>query len=105
MIRQRPRSCSAMSDSNPLQAAIETRAREYDTAIDRLRGLASDETESEVFDLTILLREAVALARCLRRLTQGRTTEELHKAFGAPGDFGYGTPIGSALDRVYREPV
>jgi hypothetical protein len=94
-----------MADSNPLHAAIETRVREYNTAIDRLRELASDESESEVYELTALLREAVELARCLRRLTQGRTTAELHNAFGAPGDFGYGTPIGSALDRVYREAV
>ena len=88
--------------SNPLYDAIGTRVREYDTAIERLRELASDEAEDEVYQLTILLREAVELARCLRRLTQGRTTEDLHNAFGSPGDFGYDTPIGSALDRVYR---
>jgi len=29
------------------------------------------------------------------------TVAELHGAFGAPGDFGYETPIGSALARLY----
>lgn len=92
----------AMSNANPLQLAIDTRVREYGDAIDRLRELASDETEGEIHDLTSLLRESVELTRCLRRLTQGRTIAELHSAFGAPGDFGYDTPIGAALARVYQ---
>jgi hypothetical protein len=91
-----------MTDAKPLQAAIETRVREYSAAIERLRALASDETESEVHDITALLREAIELARCLRRMTQERTPAEIHRAFGSPGGFGYDTPIGAALDRVYR---
>lgn len=94
-----------MTDSNPLQLAIETRVREYSTAIDRLRELASDDTESEVYDLTTSLQEAVELARCLRRLTKDRTPAELHAAFGSPGAFGYNTPIGAALARVYQVNV
>lgn len=27
--------------------------------------------------------------------------KDIHKAFGAPGDFGYGTPVGKALQRLY----
>lgn len=95
----------AMTDSTPLQLAIETRVREYSTAIERLRELASDDTETEVYELTASLQEAVELARCLRRLTNGRTVAELHSAFGSPGDFGYNTPIGAALARVYQVNV
>ena len=36
------------------------------------------------------------LFRVLSRVVAGRTLEQ---AFGAPGDWGYGTPIGKALAR------
>lgn len=49
-----------------------------------------------------LLREAEELVRCLRRLVGFCTPDDIHKAFGAPGDFGYETPIGAALAKVYR---
>lgn len=29
-------------------------------------------------------------------------TEQVHKAFGAPGDWGYGTPKGDALMALYQ---
>lgn len=47
------------------------------------------------------LRDACELVGCLRRLVSGRSLSELHAAFGAPGAFGYGTPIGNALARAY----
>ena len=49
-----------------------------------------------------LLREAVEMTGCMRRLLAGRTIDEIHRAFGAPGDFGYETPIGAALAAAYR---
>jgi hypothetical protein len=85
-----------------LEKSLVAREREYAAAIDRLRELAPTESENEVHDLAALLREAIELARCARRLTRGRTLQELHAAFGAPGDFGYETPIGDALWRTYR---
>ncbi len=45
------------------------------------------------------LREASELIRVLGRLLVGKS---VHEAFGAPGDWGYGTPIGDALLEVYR---
>lgn len=85
-----------------LRDAITERERIYNDAIDRLRELATPEIESEVYDLTFLLREAIEMARCARRLLPGRTVREVHAAFGAPGDFGYHTPIGDALNKLYR---
>ncbi len=38
--------------------------------------------------------DAAELILVLARVVEGR---EIHKAFGAPGDWGYGTPIGAAL--------
>lgn len=35
----------------------------------------------------------------LARIVEGKTIE---RSFGAPGDWGYGTPIGDALARYYR---
>lgn len=85
-----------------LERALHARRNEYVGAIDRLRELASPEAENEVYELTTLLRECIELAGCLRRLTKGRTVQELHAAFGAPGDFGYETAIGQALAKLYR---
>ena len=45
------------------------------------------------------LNNAAELVRILARLVEG---EQFHKAFGAPGDFGYETPLGAALSRHYR---
>lgn len=39
------------------------------------------------------------LIRVLARLLEGATP---YKAFGAPGDWGYSTPIGSALYDAYK---
>lgn len=85
-----------------LQKALDGRATLYREALDRLREVASDDLSNEVYDLTVLLREAVEIAHCARRLLNGRTVAEIHAAFGAPGDFGYGTPVGDALARIYR---
>jgi hypothetical protein len=41
-----------------------------------------------------LLRDVAELALVTARLVEGKP---LHRAFGAPGDWGYGTPIGDAL--------
>lgn len=45
------------------------------------------------------LRNAAELIRVLARLLAGKS---VHEAFGAPGDWGYDTPIGDALLEVYR---
>lgn len=82
--------------------ALAQRERRFVEALDRLRELASGETENEVCDLTRTLRDAVELTRCLRRLVPGRTANEIHRGFGAPGDWGYETPIGNALACLYR---
>lgn len=84
----------------PLQKAIMLRESDYSAAIDRLRSII--ENDPEAWDATADLREAVELVRCLRRLLDGRDVLEIHRAFGAPGDFGYETPIGEALAKTYR---
>jgi hypothetical protein len=47
-------------------------------------------------------RDTAELLCCLARLVAGKT---VHKAFGAPGDWGYGTPIGDALKDFYNSPM
>lgn len=83
-----------------LRAALEKRVRVYDAAIERLRSAV--ELDADLFRASGALREAIELVRVLRRLVLGRSAFELHEAFGAPGDFGYETPIGAALNTVYR---
>lgn len=50
-------------------------------------------------DATRTLREASELARVLARLLAGKT---VYEAFGAPGDWGYDTPLGDALADFYH---
>lgn len=74
-----------MNAIDALAAAIGQRAREiYD---------ANGDDAAERAD-------AKDLCRALARILSGVT---LHAAFGSPGDWGYGTPIGEALARVYSE--
>jgi hypothetical protein len=91
--------------SKPLIDAIAKRERDYLRAIDDIDNASDAADAAEVCDLeraASTLREAFELVRCLRRLLDGRTVQEIHSAFGAPGDFGYETPIGDALSRLYR---
>ncbi len=47
-------------------------------------------------------RRDAYLLQALARIIEKSSVEEIHRAFGAPGDWGYGTPIGEALYSVYR---
>ena len=49
-----------------------------------------------------LLRDSAALLRVLANLVDGKP---LAKVFGAPGDWGYGTPIGDALAAVSADEL
>jgi len=42
------------------------------------------------------------LVNTLARLIETVSPHDVHRAFGAPGDWGYGTPIGDALLEVYK---
>jgi hypothetical protein len=88
-----------------LETAISGTERETRDGLERLRELASTEAENEVYDITLMLRRNAVLLGCLRRLCVGRTPQEIHAAFGAPGDFGYGTLLGDALMQIYRGNV
>jgi hypothetical protein len=46
------------------------------------------------------LDQSAELVRVLARIIEGKS---IHEAFGSPGDFGYETPIGSALYRYYQK--
>lgn len=90
-----------------LGAALQHEAQDYDKAVRRLRELVDDGAmrephDVELYDLARTLRNASEMVRILRRLAAGRTVQEIHDAFGAPGDWGYGTPVGDALARLYR---
>lgn len=86
-------------DTTILKDALYRRERDYSELLDRLR----DRFENDAEDRWWQLQEAIELVRCLRRLLDGRSVAEIHKAFGAPGNFGYESAIGSALAKLYRE--
>lgn len=84
-----------------LQEALATRQKQYRDAVDRI--LDHVENDPGAYDAARLLRrEAVELVGCLRRLVEWSSPAAIHHAFGAPGDFGYDTPIGDALAKLYR---
>lgn len=58
-------------------------------------------TDNSTTEVDRLLRDSSELLRVLARMVTGRT---LYQAFGAPGDWGYETPIGSALNALYSQP-
>lgn len=88
-----------------LANALNARVAEYTDAIDRLRDIAEGDTATdpeETCRQAWKLREAVELVRCLRRLLlSSATDDDIYRAFGAPGDFGYETLIGDSLARFY----
>lgn len=45
--------------------------------------------------------DAAELMKALARMVEGKS---LHDSFGAPGSWGYDTPIGAALAKLYRTP-
>jgi hypothetical protein len=90
-----------------LGAALEHEAQDYDKAVTRLRELVDEGVvpapyDVELYDLARALRNAAELVRSLRSIVAERTPDEIHHAFGAPGDWGYGTLVGAALARLYR---
>lgn len=83
-----------------LAVALSQRQRDYRDALDRIVAEVGD--NQEAYASARLLREAIELVGCLRRLLPACDVTQLHAAFGAPGDFGYETPVGDALSRLYH---
>lgn len=48
------------------------------------------------------VRMARGLLSALARFVEASDEEAIRAAFGAPGDYGYETPIGAALERLYE---
>lgn len=63
-----------------------------------VHNLVADETSDQD---TRTLRDGAELIRVLARMVAGKTIQEVHRAFGAPGDWGYETPIGNTLSNLY----
>lgn len=82
-----------MAQHDVLVRALRMRECCYREAIDLVPESAVSERE--------MLREAIELVAVLRRVVPTLSDEVLYRAFGAPGDFGYETPIGDALARLY----
>lgn len=92
---------SAWGSANKiLIEALSLRENAYRTAIDGL--LSAVEDDQAAYDSARMLRESAELVGCLRRIVAECNVEQIHRAFGAPGDFGYETILGDALYRLYR---
>lgn len=88
----------AEANVEPLLDALRLMDEDSREATGVLAPVLGDQSEEEALRK---LRLASEVARCLARLLPGRTIKEVHAAFGAPGSFGYETPIGDALARAY----
>lgn len=100
--------------------AIESRAEQCRTAKDEALELAlsamdeecisdddplyTERTEPHELDkIDAVLRDGVRMMLVVRKLLVGRSFDEIYAAFGAPGNWGYGTPIGDALRKFYKD--
>lgn len=86
------------SDGNPgtadLTKSLRAEANKIANVRIELRECETDRDERLARDLN----NAAEWPRVLARLVEGKS---IHEAFGAPGDFGYDTPIGAALSCYY----
>lgn len=71
-------------DTKPLSKALRQRADSMDAA-------GEDTPDYDHRDAELI--------RCLARMVEGK---DVYRAFGAPGDWGYNTPIGAALKETYN---
>jgi len=88
-----------------LARAVLKMSEESRESIDRLNDLATDEIEDQFCSEIRRLHRTVRLVEILSELVTGCTAQQIHAAFGAPGDWGYETPLGDALHRIYRDEL
>lgn len=69
---------------------------------DKAARLQAERDKHDDSETRALLGDAAELARVCARFVEGK---DVHGAFGAPGDWGYGTPIGAALAQHYTRKV
>ena len=87
---------------------------EFTSAIQGLNEAVISETrekeEPDAYLYATIALKAVGINDYLRSVGMGEPfsldlsselRKQIHTAFGAPGDFGYGTPVGKALQRLY----
>jgi len=75
--------------------------KKLSTALRDLAAALSESIESNATNLTAL-PDIAELLSVLARIVEGKTID---KAFGAPGDWGYGTPIGDGIFAMLKEPA
>lgn len=90
---------SPTADTKDLIQAIEVVNQQLGQHVSDL--LEADDGSEEAMRKREAIRTAQTLLECLCALTKGRTMRSIHDAFGAPGDFGYQTPIGQDLRKIY----
>lgn len=89
--------------ADALKRALQTQEQDLRDIIDAIRVLDDDALPGLDLGVTVeQMRLSAELVGCLRRLIDECSVGQIHRAFGAPGDFGE-TPIGEALARLYRE--
>lgn len=68
--------------------------------IDAAREFLRESDDEAAIEHARNIRSAIDLVRSLAKIVEGKS---LHEAFGAPGDWGYDTPIGLALYEHYSQ--
>lgn len=77
-------------------------ANEAMEAVDSETDLGKEIEEAGYEPRGVFLK-SVRLLGVLRAFAEKATAQEIHRTFGAPGDWGYHTPLGDALYRLYSE--
>ena len=85
--------------SAKVSAALRGIAAEVCTSREMLRDLLPEGADESAVSA---LRTGERVIALFSRVTATMTPDELHRLFGAPGDWGYDTPLGDALYETYR---
>ncbi len=93
-----------------IRKALDTIAGEISDTAERAEGEPHALSSELAGDVAYLLRSVLSRAlglNCIAdpdwpAVVMNDQRRRIHVAFGAPGDFGYDTPLGAALQKLYR---
>lgn len=83
-----------------LHDTLRLQETKYQVALDYV--VTFIERNDGLYEEARILRDAIEVAKATRRIVERLSVAQVHEAFGAPGDWGYDTPIGAALSDTYR---
>ena len=95
-----------MANEDLTFALVETvrkRVLEHQDTVEDLLLAVGDDLDEALYAKARALRELGKLAMRLSSLLATSSPDQVRKALGAPGDFGYQNPVGAAMFAFYKD--